>query len=217
MGWFNPPAINQNGNIVGLDVGWEFNFQKNNVDNWWDHTSILNKDNIPVLSYEYPAGSGQFFYYNSFLNVDDIIKGDFCEYNFMEQKEYVISPLYHKYSFNPIYFLDNSPLTLPSGYAYEPHYRVPIRVFSDYLEYGNKGAVDNIPNYAWYSQYNETFIWRDIYTYGYLDADGLGVDYPFINGSHYPFKNILFLQKPIKRTNIVTTTLINEPTNDDCE
>jgi hypothetical protein len=217
MGWFNPPTLNQNGNVVGLDVGWGFNFQKNNVDNWWDHSSIVNKDNLPLSSYEYPVGSGQFFYYNSFLSIGDVIKGDFCEYNYMEQKEYVISPLYHKYSFNPIYFLDNSPLTLPSGYAYEPHHKVPIRVFSDYLEYGNKGAVDNIPNYAWYSEYNQTFIWRDLYTYGYIDGDGLGLDYPFINGSHYPFNNILFLQKPIKRTNIVTTNLINEPTNDDCE
>lgn len=217
MGWFNPPSINQNGNLVGLDIGWEFNFQKNNIDNWWNHASTLNKDNIPLSYYEYPDGSGQYFYYNSLLSIGDVIKGDFCEYNFMEQKEYVISSLYHKYSFNPIYFLDNSTLLLPSGYAYEPHYRVPIRVFSDYLEYGNKDLVDNIPNYAWYSQYNETFIWRDIYTYGYIDSDGIGVDHPFINGSHYPFNDILFLQKPIKRTNIVTTNLINEPTNDDCE
>lgn len=217
MGWFNPPAINQNGNVVGLDVGWGFNFQKNNVDTWWDHTSTINKDNITLSSYEYPVGSGQFFYYNNFLSIGDVIKGDFCEYNYMEQKEYVISPLYHKYSFNPIYFLDNSPLTLPSGYAYEPHHQLPIRVFSDYLEYGNRNQIDNIPNYAWYSQYNQTFVWRDIYTYGYVDGDGLGVDYPFINGSHYPFGNILFLQKPIKRTNIVTTNLINSPTNDDCE
>lgn len=217
MGWFNPPAINQNGNVVGLDIGWGFNFQKNNVDQWWDHSSSINKDNIPLSSYEFPVASGQFFYYNNFLSVGDVIKGDFCEYNYMEQKEYVISPMYHKYSFNPIYFLDNSPLTLPSGYAYEPHHTIPIRVFSDYLEYGNREQVENIPNYAWYSQYEETFVWRDLYTYGYIDGDGLGVDYPFINGSHYPFGNILFLQKPIKRTNLVTTNLINEPTTDDCE
>ena len=217
MGWFNPPSINQNGNVVGLDIGWGFNFQKNNVDNWWDHGSSINKDNITSSSYEYPVGSGQYFYYNNLLNVGDVIKGDFCEYNYMEQKEYVISPLYHKYSFNPINFLDNSPLNLPSGYAYEPHYEVPIRVFSDYLEYGKKGEVDNIPNYAWYSQYEEVFIWKDIYTYGYKDGDGIGIDNPFINGAHYPFKNILFLQKPIKRNNMVTTSLINEPINDDCE
>ena len=217
MGWFNPPALNQNGNLVGLDIGWGFNFQKNDVDVWWDHNSTLNKDNIPVLSYEYPAGGGQFFYYNDLLKIGDIIKGDFCEYNYMEQKEYVISPLYHKYSYNPIYFLDNSPLNYPSGYAYEPHYEVPIRMFSDYLEYGNRDQVENIPKYAWYSQYEETFIWRDLYTYGFIDGDNIGVDNPFINGAHYPFKNILFLQKPIQRTNMVTTSLINEPTNDDCE
>jgi hypothetical protein len=217
MGWFNPPAINQNGNVVGLDIGWGFNFQKNNVDQWWNHSSSINKDNIPLSSYEFPVASGQFFYYNNFLSVGDVIKGDFCEYNYMEQKEYVISPMYHKYSFNPIYFLDNSPLTLPSGYVYEPHHAIPIRVFSDYLEYGNRQQVENIPNYAWYSQYEQTFVWRDLYTYGYIDGDGLGVDYPFINGSHYPFGNVLFLQKPIKRTNIVTTNLINEPTTDDCE
>ena len=217
MGWFNPPAINQNGSQTGLDIGWGFNFLKNSIDTWWDHNSLLNKDNIPLGSYEQPAGSGQFFYYNDFLNVGDVIKGDFCEYNYMEQKEYVVSPMYHKYSFNPIYFYDNSTINYPSGYVYEPHISIPIRVFSDYVEYGSKETVDNIPVYAWYSQYEDTFVWRDLYTYGFIDGDGLGVDYPFINGAHYPFKSVLFLQKPIQRTNKVNTTLINQPANDDCE
>jgi hypothetical protein len=217
MGWFNPPAITQTGSQVGLDVGWGFNFLKNSVDTWWDHTSLSNKDNIPLNSYEQPAGSGQYFYYNDFLKVDDIIKGDFCEYNYMEQEEYLISPMYHKYSFNQSYFYDNSAFNFPSGYVYEPHSSVPIRVFSDYVEYGSKENVDNIPVYAWYSQYEDTFVWRDLYTYGFIDGDGLGVDYPFVNGAHYPFKSILFLQKPVQRTNKVNTTLINQPANDDCE
>jgi hypothetical protein len=217
MGWFNPPAITQTGSQVGLDVGWGFNFLKNSVDTWWDHTSLSNKDNIPLNSYEQPAGSGQYFYYNDFLKVGDVIKGDFCEYNYMEQEEYLISPMYHKYSFNQSYFYDNSALNFPSGYVYEPHSSVPIRVFSDYVEYGSKENVDNIPVYAWYSQYEDTFVWRDLYTYGFIDGDGLGVDYPFINGAHYPFKSLLFLQKPIQRTNKVNTTLINQPANDDCE
>ena len=217
MGWFNPPAINQNGSQTGLDIGWGFNFLKNSIDTWWDHNSLLNKDNIPLGSYEQPAGSGQFFYYNDFLNVGDVIKGDFCEYNYMEQKEYVVSPMYHKYSFNPTYFYDNSTINYPSGYVYEPHFSIPIRVFSDYVEYGSKETVDNIPVYAWYSQYEDTFVWRDLYTYGFIDGDGLGVDYPFINGAHYPFNSVLFLQKPIQRTNKVNTTLINQPANDDCE
>jgi len=217
MGWFNPPAITQTGSQTGLDIGWGFNFLKNSIDTWWDHNSTVNKDNIPLGSYEQPAGSGQFFYYNDFLKIGDVIKGDFCEYNYVEQKEYVISPMYHKYSFNSNYFYDNSTVNYPSGYGYEPHTSVPIRVFSDYLEYGSKDSVDNIPVYAWYSEYNDTFIWRDIYTYGYVDGDNLGVDYPFVNGAHYPFSSILFLQKPIQRTDKVNTNLINQPINDNCE
>ena len=217
MGWFNPPAINQLGTQTGIDIGWGFNFLKNSIDPWWDHSLSSNKDNIPINFYEQPIGSGQQFYYNDFLKIGDVIKGDFCEYNYMEQKEYVISPMYHKYSFNPIYFLDNSSLNYPSGYVYEPHTPVPIRVFSDYVEYGSKEIVDNIPPYAWYSTHEDTFIWRDIYTYGFIDGDGLGVDYPFTNGAHYPFQNITFLQKPIQRSEKVDTTLINQPINDDCE
>jgi hypothetical protein len=85
------------------------------------------------------------------------------------------------------------------------------------LEFGNRNDVDNVPKYAWYSEYDQTFMWWDIYTYGFIDGDGLGVDYPFTNGAHYPFKNTLFLQRPILRTNVVTTTLINQPTTDNCE
>jgi hypothetical protein len=217
MGWFNPPAINLEGNQVALDIGWGFNFQNNSVDTWWNHTSLSNKDNILTDSYEYPAASNQNFYYNRLLNENDVIKGDFCEFNYYEQREYVLSPLYHKYSFNPIYFSDNAPLEFPSGYAYEAHHEIPIRVFSDYLEYGNRREVTNIPKYAWFSEYEQVFVWRDIYTYGFIDGDGRGLDYPFTNGAHYPFKDTLFMQKPIQRTNVITTNLINQPITDDCE
>ena len=217
MGWFNPPAINQFNQQTAIDIGWGFNFLENSIDTWWDHASINNKDSIPLGNYEFPSGSGQFFYYNDFLKDGDIIKGDFCEYNNIEQQEYVISKMYHKYSFNNSYFYDTATPNYPSGYVYEPHHSIKIRVFSDYLEFGNPEDVDNIPNYAWFSTYENTFFWKDLYTYGYIDGDGLGVDYPFINGSHYPFQDILLLQKPIQRTTKVNTTLINNLTNDNCE
>jgi hypothetical protein len=217
MGWFNPPTINANNNQTAIDIGWGFNFLENSVDTWWNHFNTTNKDNIPLNSYEQPQGSSQYFYYNDFLSNDDIIKGDFCEYNFIEQQEYVLSPMYHKYSFNYSYFLDNSPVNLPSGYSYEPHTPIPIRVFSDYVEFGSSTNTDNIPTYAWFSQYEQTFFWRDIYSYGFIDSEGLGVDYPFVNGAHYPFKEVLFLQKPIQRNAEIETTIINDPLVDDCE
>ena len=76
---------------------------------------------------------------------------------------------------------------------------MPIRSFSDYIETGNKNEIDNIPDYSYYSQNDNLWRWRDLYSYGFIDGDGIGVDNPFINDSHYPFKEILFLQTPILR------------------
>jgi len=211
MGWFNNPAPLQN---TAIDLGWQFNFLKNSIDPWWNHSSINNKDNLPVQSYTL---NGQTFFYNSDLQEGHILKGDFCEYNDIEQKEYVVSKLYHKYSFNPTFFIDNSQPNYPSGYCYIPHHSVPIRVFSDTIEFGSKDQVDNIPTYAWYSDYEENWFWRDIYDYGFTDNNNNGLNIPFINGEHYPFKEILFLQTPISRNNLVDTTIIPRLINDDCE
>jgi len=214
MGWFNRPYLNQNSQLTGLEIGWEFNFLKNSIDNWWDKNSVVNKDNIPSGSY---IANGQTFNYNEFLNEGDIIKGDFCEYNDIEQEEYILSKMYHKYSFNDLYFSNSSSSSLPSGYLYSPHNPIKLRSFSDYIENGTKDLIDNIPGYAWYSEFNDSWFWRDLYSYGFVDNDGIGVDYPFLNGNHYPFSNILFLQYPIQRDNNVQSLLINRITNDDCE
>lgn len=214
MGWFNKPYVNINGNQIALDIGWKFNILKNTIDNWWDCTSTINKDNIPVESYTF---NNQQFYYNRLLNEGDILKGDFCEYNDIEQKEYVLSPMLHKYSFNQGLFYDNSTPNLPSGYAYQPHNPIKIREYSDYIETGSKDLVDNIPGYSWFSEFEETWFWRDLYQYGFIDSEGVGLNIPFINGAHYPFLNLLFLQYPLKRNVGVNTTLIKSLTNDNCE
>lgn len=212
MGWFNYPPPSQQ---TSIDVGFGFNFLKNSLDTWWNHTSLDNKDNsINVDSY---ITNGQTFYFNKELNIGDIIKGDFCEYNDIEQKEYVLSNLYHKYSYNQMVFLDNSTNTYPSGYVYVPHYPIKIRAFSDYLEFGSTTEIDGIPGYAWYSQSNNLWLWRDLYTYGFIDSDNVGVNHPFINGAHYPFLNILFLQKPMKQEVNTNNIVIKTPNVDNCE
>ena len=80
-----------------------------------------------------------------------------------------------------------------------------------------KKNIVGLPDYSYFSTLQNKFIWRDMYPYGYVDTNNNGVDYPFLNGAHYPFKDILFLQKPIQQLNIVETTLINQPTTDPCE
>ena len=214
MGYFNPPSLTINGTPTGIDIGWEFNFLENNVDTWWNHSSTVNKDNIPLDSYNFNSLN---FYFNKLLPLGSTLKGDFCEYNDFEQQEYVLSPMAHKYSFNPTYLLDSSPATYPSGYCYKPHHEIVIRVFSNDLETGKKGEIDNVPSYAWFSENEQSFFWRDIYTYGFIDGDGRGVNYPFLNGFQYPFANILFNQYPLNRNMFIQTNQINTIETDNCE
>ncbi len=214
MGYFNPPALTIDGLPTAIDIGWDFNFLQNSVDTWWNHSSTVNKDNIPLDSYNVNSLN---FYFNKILPLGSVLKGDFCEYNDFEQNEYVLSNLNHKYSFNPSLLWDSSPATFPSGYCYKPHNEITIRVFSDDIETGRKGEVDNIPSYAWFSETEQTFFWRDIYTYGFIDGDGRGVNYPFVNGAHYPFANILFNQYPLTRSMFVQTNQFNTIERDECE
>jgi hypothetical protein len=67
-----------------------------------------------------------------------------------------------------------------------------IRVFSDYIETGDINIIEGIPSYSYYSSSDQEFRWRDLYTYGFIDNLDRGVDYPFLNFSHYPFKDVQF-------------------------
>jgi len=211
MGLFNSPTQN-----TALEIGWDLNFKQNTIDSWWDKTNPHNKDNIPFGSY---SNGGVTFYYNDVLRIGDEIKGDICEWNDFEQSEYVLSKMSHKYSFNPQIFngVIGNGVTLPYGYSYNPHHSFNIRVYSDYIEKGDRDKVDDIPDYSFYSEFNGEWRWRDIYSYGYIDSDGIGVDNPFLNNRHYVFNDILFLQTPMRKNNNVFNDIIFEPITDDCE
>lgn len=213
MGWFNKPYLNYN---TAIEVGWDFNFKKDSVDNWWDKNNQYNKDQIPYGTYTL---NGVNFYYNRDLQVGDEIMGDICEWNDFSQEENVLSKMSHKFSFNTniINGAMDGIAQKPLGYAYQTHYSIPIRAFSDYIETGQQGKVDDIPDYAFYSKYNKEWRWRDVYEYGYIDSDGNGVDHPFLNGRHYPFKPITFLITPIKKNNNVFNDIIFSPIIDNCE
>jgi hypothetical protein len=82
---------------------------------------------------------------------------------------------------------------------YQPHHSVTIRVFSDYIETAKINEVDSVPSYSFYSTSDENFRWRDLYTYGFIDNLGRGVDYPFFNGAQYPYSNTIFKLIPDDR------------------
>jgi hypothetical protein len=187
-GLFNHPTQG-----VGLKQGWLFNITKTN-NSWWSDDNLNSNANIQVNSYTQTSGVTKTFYYNKSLEIGSMIDGDFCEWNDYFQVERVISPYYQKIKFNQDVFQSSQTPNNPNsaGYYYQPHSSMIIRYFSDYIEVGDPNTVDEIPSYAFYSQTDQVFRWRDLYTYGFFDNLGRGVDYPFLNLAHYPYKDMIF-------------------------
>lgn len=186
-GYFNKPN-----NGIGLKQGWEFNLTSPS-NFWWDDNNTNSNTNIGTSSYTLTNGVTKKFYYNLDLMSGDTIDGDYCEWNDYEQIERVVSPYYQKLKYNQDVF-STSTLgdTNAPGYYYQPHHSMTLRVFSDYVETGDVNFIQGIPNWAFYSNSDQQFRWREIYTYGFKDNLGRGVDYPFLNSAQYPFQTVEF-------------------------
>ena len=186
-GYFNQPF-----NRIGIKQGWEFNLTKT-TNPWWDLNNEKSNSNVLTSDYTLTNGATKTFFYNLDLKKDDVMDGDFCEWNDYEQIERVVSPYYHKIKFNQSVFqtTDNYSTNSP-GYYYKPHNSMTLRVFSDYIETGELATIDATPSWAFYSQTDQQFRWRDLYTYGFIDNLGRGVDYPFLNTAQYPYTNVVF-------------------------
>ena len=186
-GYFNQPK-----NGFGLKQGWKFNLTSTS-NSWWDYYNLNSYTNIKTSSYTKTNGVTKTFYYNQDLMSGDTIDGDFCEWNDYEQLERVISPYFHKIKYNQSIFQTTQLYdTNAPGFYYQPHTPMTIRVFSDYIETGDLEFIEGIPSYAYFSNSDQQFRWRDLYSYGFIDNLGRGVNYPFLNFSQYPFKDIQF-------------------------
>jgi hypothetical protein len=208
--------------------GYDFNLPLDPVTlrptTWW--SSSNSNSNLTTNSYinsapygVNPVGVPYNFVYTNVLSSGDTIDGDFCEWNDYEQNERVISNIYHKLTFNQSNFsviASGGTNVYNPGYYYQPLHPIRIRAFSDYIEESETTGVEDIPNWAYFSENRNLFVWRDIYTYGYIDSNGIGVDQPFLNGKHHPFKNIIFRLIP-EGTNYRDTTSVADPLIDPCE
>ena len=187
-GYFNEPSFG-----YGLKEGWEFNLTEQLTDYWDLNNFESTCKNVSLSSYTLTSGSTKTFYYNQNLSKGDILYGDFCEWNDYEQLERVISPYYQKINYNQTVFQTSDFVdTNSKGFYYAPHNKMTLKVFSDYIETGNVEFIDQLPEYSFYSESDQQFRWRDLYTYGFFDNLDRGVDYPFLNTSHYPFADIVF-------------------------
>jgi hypothetical protein len=208
FGYFNPKNINNK----ALKVGWEFNI-KPEPTSWWERDNPSSDVELAVSQY---TKSGIKFYYNNFLNAGDILDGPFCEWNNITQTETILSNVYHKFVFNAEAFNIGASQTNPFGYYYEPFHKFQLKRYSPYIEEGSLTSSDLFPNYSYYSLFEDKLLWRDLYTYGYVDDENVGVDYPFFNGRHYPYENFIFRIIP-EGTNLQLINVIDDPIIDGCE
>jgi hypothetical protein len=212
--------FNKSFNGVGLKRGWGFNLTKD-VSTWWSDNNQYSFTNIPVNSYTKTNGTTETFYYNQNLKVGDLLDGDFCEWNDYEQVERVISPLIHKIKFNQdVFKTESTPNPNAMGYYYVPHVPLTLRVFSDYVETAPQNNSENIPSYAFYSTIDQEFRWREPYLYGEFDNLDRGVNYPYLNRAHYPYRDYVFRLIP-EGTNyqdiLGGLNISTQPAVDDCE
>jgi len=224
LGWTSKPTYSQ----YALKQGFDFNIplRDGQPNDWWDNDPQNQNPNsyvgIETESYVKESFNNiqKIFYSNKPMVKDDVIDGDFCEWNNSEYTERVISNIYHKIIYNENVFdinLTNQSNELnPLGFYYQVHYPITIRSFSPYLEDGNSETTSGIPDWATYNDSTKNFIWRDIYQYGFVDNDGVGVDYPFLNGVHYPYTNIIFRLIP-EGTSSINLNTVPLPTTDECE
>jgi glutaredoxin-related protein len=92
--------------------------------------------------------------------------------------------------------LNDGRLPIDFRYRYNQHVKLPIRHFSSFTEFGDPTKVEGIPDYA-IKGVDNSFIWRDLLTPGFIEPDsGAGVNYPFINGTHYIHTNIVLGVSP---------------------
>jgi len=129
----------------------------------------------------------------------DYFYGDVVEYNKFECMEYVLSEVGHRFNttnreqiLNPADPFPKGPRL--EGYYYNPHHKMKIRDFSNYVEQGDSNTF-GIPDYA-EDLGDGRWLWRDLLDIGLNDGQYETLNYPFLNGSHYLYHNLCF---PLRR------------------
>ena len=218
FGWWNK-----------LRRGWEFNMVGGQTSPWWDLTNgdAVETNNTTTYTRNIDGSTVcvnpadcYTFTVNLPRHSGDTMYGDWCEYNPMSQVERVISRYMNKITYySKAFDVSDLPTSNPNGYYYQVHYPITLKVFSDYVETAGANFVEEIPNYAFFSNKMQLWYWRDLYPLGYIDSDGNGVDYPFINDAHYPFTDIIFRLYPEGASFDINSvySVVPDPVIDGCE
>jgi len=176
-------------------VGYKFNFHNSWIDKQFQGTGST-ETSITKTAFTGNTGVTGFTSGNT-ISTGTTLTGAFVEYNEKDFKERIISEAYHKFSHNKTVggvtiFNHSQDDTNPEGYFYQPHYRVKLRELSPYIETSNTKDILNLPENCIYDETEKIWKWRDLYDHGFVDQEGNGTTFPFINNLHYVMKDINF-------------------------
>lgn len=177
-GYFNYPP----------KVGYKFHFHDTWIDRHFDDSNSPFENSLTSTSF---INSGITFNRGNPIPKGTDLIGAFVEYNVMDLKERIVSECFHKIT-SPLnifdhgqdFRLDAVPTNLV-GLYYQPHYRVKIRELSPYIETSNTDQIYGLPENVIYDKSENLWKWRDLYEHGYIDVDGYGTNFPFLNNCHY--------------------------------
>lgn len=185
-------------------VGYKFHFH----DTWVDQHFSGTTSNETSLSGVTFTGNTNAVGYTGFtftsgatLESGSTLYGAFVEYNEQEFRERTVSEAYHKITipttiFNHLQnnssFYSGASSNNLAGLFFQPHYRVKLRQLSPYIETADTNDILNLPENTKYDSTTGLWKWRDLYDHGYVDTDGFGTDFPFVNNIHYVKNNINF-------------------------
>lgn len=132
--------------------------------------------------------------------------GDFVEFNSYEIKEVTCADVINRFAT----VLDES-----EGYYYKPFKKLEIRKYSNVIEYAqiSDNVIDVPGNYVTYP--DGSIGWRDLLPIGFYQEGDNGVEYPFLNNSHYYYFNHNLFVRRQRPQNIVVepTDLSIDPNN----
>ena len=190
-------------------VGYKFNFHDTWVDGIFDGNGSREKS-MTGNTYTFNGNLESEFSFTggTELQSGTTLMGAYVEYNVKEVKERIISEAFHRFSHkkmlsdgttllfdhgqdDPLNYSGVSSTNMV-GYYYQPHHRVKLRELSPYLEISNTKDILNLPENAVFDPKDKVWRWRDLYDHGFIDPDGNGTNFPYLNELHYVVNDINF-------------------------
>jgi len=183
-------------------VGYKFNFH----NNWMDQMFTGSTETaITQTAFTGNTGITGFTSGNTIPTGTTLI-GAFVEYNSDDFKERIISEAFHKFSHkktiggktifnhgqnNECVYSGASDNNMV-GLYYQPHHRIKLRELSPYVEESKTNDVLFLPENTKFDSVRNVWKWRDVYDHGFIDTDGNGTNFPFINNTHHVMSDINF-------------------------